>query len=95
MTKLVNVIHEIEPNRVMHRGKNSLSKMYIPTPLRVIDGETYVVGMLHGETQWWVMPTNNGKLDEIEDIGPFEEFDDALIHLKLMSDAGPKDIFST
>lgn len=94
MSSLVNQIHEIAPNRVMHRDKTSLSKMFIPTPLRVIDGDTYVIGMLHGEAHWWIMPTNNGKLDELQDIGPFDEFDDALIHLKLMSDAGPKDIFT-
>lgn len=87
MTKLANTIHEFDRKIIAHRGDSYLKKMYVATPLREIDGHEYVLGVLWDDTKWYLMPADNSMLDEIQDIGPFDEFEEALMHFKLMGDA--------
>jgi hypothetical protein len=91
MSKLANSLHVFDKKVISHRGDSFLKQMYVPAPLREIDGEVYVLGVLWDDTKWWLLPSNNHEQDAPPDIGPFDEFDDALIHLKLMSDTAPKE----
>lgn len=51
----------------------------------VIDGYDMVVCRLSRDGQWWVVPQSENHESHIDDIGPFENLGDAVLHLKLHS----------
>lgn len=85
-----NKIHTFAKKVITHRGDTFLSKMYVPTPLREIDGHQYVLGVLWDDDKWYIMPAAYDVLDKIPDLGPYDDFDDALLHFKLMSEVSPR-----
>lgn len=86
MNYMVNIIHVFEKPVVSHRDNLFLCKMFVPSPARKINNHIIILGMIWGDDKWYLMPENNDVLEVVEDVGPFDELDDALIHYKLMSD---------
>lgn len=49
----------------------------------LIDDRRMVVCRLSCNEQWWIVPQASSDEQKIDDIGPFENMGDALLHLKL------------
>lgn len=86
---LSNTIHSFDKKVIVHRD-GFLCKLMIPVPLRDIDGHICCLGVNWGEQDWYIMPANCESNDTFQDVGPFQEFDDALLHFKLLSEVCPK-----
>ena len=85
MSKPANKIYVIDNQVIIHRN-GYLSKICVPTPEMQIDGMVMVLGVNWDTEGWFIMPALSDHCEHFMDIGPFDECDDAHLHLKLMGD---------
>jgi hypothetical protein len=51
----------------------------------IIDNDRWVVCQLSGDDNWWIVPLYEESEALVDDIGPFDTMEEALIHMKLCS----------
>lgn len=71
---------------VNHRGESNTLTHYVSEMAGNINGIEVTV-IRHGPTgAWWITPNDTAQEEHIEDFGPYDTVEDAVLHFKLMTD---------
>ena len=79
------VIHPYE-YEVVHRGQVGFLSHLIRDLYGEHGNHEMLVVQFTNDQKWYIVPANVNGEEEIEDVGPFDEVDDALLIFRLMCD---------